>query len=58
MHDENLLYMEEQLLICLGQACNDTNVLLYLVDEIIQDECDKVGCPDLCLYYPFVPTVL
>jgi len=36
--------VEERVLICLGQACNDTNVPLYLVDEImeiIQDECDN-----------------
>ncbi len=35
--------MEEHLLICLGQACNAANALLYLVDEImdiIQDECE------------------
>jgi len=36
--------VEERVLICLGQACNDANVPLYLVDEImeiIQDECDE-----------------
>jgi len=35
--------MEEHLLICLGQACNDANAPLYLIDEImdiIQDECE------------------
>jgi len=37
--------MEERLLICLGQACNDANTPLYLVDvimDIIQDECDDI----------------
>jgi len=36
--------VEERVLIRLGQACNDTNAPLYLVDEImeiIQDECDN-----------------
>jgi len=36
--------VKDRVLICLGKACNDTNVPLYLVDElmeIVQDECDK-----------------
>jgi len=36
--------VEEWLLICLGQVCNDANAPLYLVDEIMEiipDECDK-----------------
>jgi len=36
--------VEKQLLIHLGQVCNDANAPFYLVNEItylIQDECDK-----------------
>jgi len=36
--------IEEHLLICPGQACNDAHAPLYLVDEIMditQDECDQ-----------------